>query len=98
MNTSEQIKKYKKYIEEYSKSNKIGNKENIRNDLKLFSRNIKAAIKVALEDSIDEYGHEGIYMFTMAYLHEYSESYFWNVINTEDKYEEVLKKLINLGV
>lgn len=36
-------------------------------------------------------------MFTMAYLYEYSGSYFWNVINTEDKYEEVLKKVNKPG-
>lgn len=92
MEENEQIRKYKKYIDEYTKENRGCDKDNIRYDLKLFIRKLKAAIKVALEDSIDKYGNEGIYMFTLAYLYEYDNSYFWNVISTEEQYEKLAKE------
>lgn len=92
MKENEQIRKYKKYIDEYTKENRGCDKDNIRYDLKLFIRKLKAAIKVALEDSVDKYGNEGIYMFTLAYLYEYDNSYFWNVISTEEQYDKLAKE------
>ncbi|WP_293983259.1 DUF4303 domain-containing protein [uncultured Clostridium sp.] len=93
MKEKEQIKKYKEYIKEYKNEKKIISKSKIiiRDYLEEFKGKLKAAIKVALEDSIDDYGNEGIYMFTLAYLYQYDNSYFWSVISTEDKYKELIK-------
>lgn len=91
MKEREQIKKYKQYFKEYKSESVCIDEENIRKDLMKFKRHIKAAVKVALEDAVDDYGSEGIYMFFLSYLYQYDNSYFWSVVNTEKSYKELIK-------
>lgn len=91
MKEKDQIKKYKQYIKEYISGSISINENNIREDLIKFKRHIKAAVKVALEDAVDDYGSEGIYMLFLSYLYQFDNSYFWSVVNTEKSYKELIK-------
>lgn len=92
MNEKLQIEYYNKYLNEYVFENKIWNTDKIREDLKIFSMKLKAALKIALMDLKERYESERPYMISLAYAYGFEDSYFWIIVSTEEEYEKNLKK------
>ena len=89
-----EISRYKAYVNAYKKMKKEGQlislpERNIKLSAKYatFSLSLRAAIKVALEKAAEKYIEEKPYQFTLAFLYEGENSYFWTVLHTEEEYQ-----------